>query len=644
MTTLQDLRKVALNVAKKKQQQNKTEKTANTTQTKTAITTTQTKNNTTNNISEQQKNAIAQMQKNIQEQWFIKWNIANTKQTAENKAQQKFLSWMSNKQANDYNYLIDNWYSEKEARNIVNKVTPKTVSNWTATQQNDYDYLVSNWVSEKKAKEIIQDIRYSQIYNEQLQSNLDSGMREWKAERKAKKAAWKDIQTDWSTWKKIWTWVKWFWEWLADIWQNTLWRWVDRVAGKIITWLTWEEYTPQWDTSILSEEQQKSRIWNVSQKAWTTAWLTTLWVLWWWVAASWAWAIWAAAWSPLVWWLAWVWIWWLEWMAWTELWTLTTDKRLATWKELAIWWAIWGIAGWIWWYANAAKRLTPEYQAKYLANQTKSQANKYTVDEAKDLTKKQKSIWEMIQDTSKSWKERAIDEWRITTKKWLWWTKEIQELSQQEKNATKYITENWLYSKNKQKLFKNIQKEISKTAWEMSDDMKNIKIWDFDKKTVVDNLNSMKELPEVKGSSSTIKKINNIISQMDDVDDADKLWKVRQDYDDLFTKWQKAWFGKWWTTETAYNTWQEWRKILNDAMMDAADKAWKPQIRNGMKKLNTLINANGNLKANMTKTIWKEQLNWLWRNRKKWVWLYLWYQWLKKVKNWASWNDSDANS
>lgn len=637
MTTLQDLRKAALSVSKKKKQQEKTAK-ESTTKTETSNTTPK----STTQISKQQQDAISQMAKNIQNQWIIRWNITNAKQTAENKTQQKFLSWMSNKQSNDYNYLINNWYSEKDAKNVVNKVTPKTVSNWTAEQQNDYDYLVSNWYSEKQAKNIIQDIRYNQIYNEQLQSNLDSGMREWKAERKANKAAQKDIQTDWSTWKKIWTWVKWFGEWLADIWQNTLWRWVDRVAGKIITWITWEEYTPQWDTSILSEEQQKSRIWNVSQKAWTTAWLTTLWVLGWWVAAWWAWAIWAAAGSPLVWWLAGVGLWWLEWVAGTELWTLTTDKRLATWKELAIWWAIWWVAGGIWGYANAAKRLTPEYQAKYLANQAKSQqeaiennvkqkVEKYSVNETSKLSKWERKIANMIQDTSKSGKQQAIKWWRTSLKKGILSKWQVQELSQSEKNAAKIINKEWLLSKDPQKTYNNINKAINRVAWEMSDDMKKIKIDNTVKWEIKDYVKAVWEASDMNKVPWWKRKLSVITNNIDKADNADDLWNIRKAFDDLFTDNQKI--NANWNYDAIQNLWREWRWVLTNAMNKAADDAWEEWVKAWMKYLSSMINAKENLWANILKEIWKSTPTRLWSLAKKWAIWWAAVRWYNKLKN-----------
>jgi hypothetical protein len=66
-----------------------------------------------------------------------------------------------------------------------------------------------------------------------------------------------------------------------------------------------------------------------------------------------------------------------------------------------------------------------------------------------------------------------------------------------------------------------------------------------------------------------------------------------------------------------YDAWQEWRRILNNAMQKAWEDAGSQTVKEWMKRLSTLINAENNMADNILKQVWKESKNRLWRNRKE---------------------------
>lgn len=597
MTLLSDMRKMANAQAMKKKQEEQQAKTKNNTTT----------TKKTPNLTQEQKEQAINSINNIKNQWVIKWSMTNAKQWAETKAEKSFYNRSTDKEISAYKTMINEWYTPAEARKAIDTVTTakrtvtytrpkaeKTVDTWTDRQQSAYDTLISEWYSEKEAKKAVQ----------------------------------KAIQKDWDTWKKVKTAIKSFWQWVSDVWQRTVGRvfgaWIDRVEWKLdklyensewfqnfvnkawrwiqnLTWLSdeqiqafqqseairKEQWIPSTYWSILTDEEASSRIWTVGRKSWQIAWATALTAPMWWIAGAWAKALWVAAESSLVWWLAWTAFGAGEWALAADIYARWLEDRKAT-KQEAIWWAIAGwILGGIWGYRSTAKVL----------NENKQLAG-------------------LVQDTSKAWKERAIAEWRTTTKKWLFGTTQEQQLSQQEKDAIKIIKDQKLWkSKNPQTLYNNVKKEIAKTAWDMSDDMKNIKVKDWSKQWVKDALQDLKDSPETRNSVK--KTIDNLIKKLDTVDNADDLWQIRKDYDNLFTAWQKAWYGKWWTTEAMYDAWQEWRRILNNAMQKAWEDAGSQTVKEWMKRLSTLINAENNMADNILKQVWKESKNRLWRNRKE---------------------------
>lgn len=618
MTLLSEMRKLATAAAKKKKQEEQ--------QTKVKTTTTTTKKTT--NLTQEQKQQAINSINNIKSQWVAKWSITNAKQWAETQAEKSFYNRSTDKEINAYKTMISEWYTPAEARKAIDTITTqkrtvtttrpktqKTVDTWTNKQQNAYDTLVSEWYSEKEAKKAVQQA----------------------------------IQKDWSTWKKVKTAVKSFWQWVSDVWQRTVGRvfgaWIDRVEWKLDnlyennewfqnfvnkawTWLKnslWltdeqvqafqqseavrkEQGIPSTYWSILTDEEASSRIWTVGRKSWQIAWTTALSMAAWWVAGGWAKALWTAAWSKVVWGLAWATLWAWEWALSADLYARWLEDRAATKQERTIWAVAGWVLGWIWGYRATAKALNENKQLAWL-----------------------------VQDTSKAWKERAIAEWRTTTKKWLFSTTQEQQLSQQEKDAIKIIKDQKLWNwKDPQKLYNNIKNEISKTAGEMSDDMKNIKVWKWDKQGVKDALIDLKDSPDTRTSAK--KTIDSVIKKLDDVDNVDDLWKVRKDFDNLFTKWQKAWYGKDWATEQMYNAWQEWRRILNNAMQKAWEDAGSQTVKNWMKRLSTLINAENNISNNLLKQVWKESKTRLWRNRKTVWWTAIWLWVGKKALNKVSWN------
>lgn len=630
MTLLSDMRKIATTMAKKKKDEEQQAKTkANTTTAK-----------KTTNLTQDQKQQAINSINNIRSQWVIKWSITNAKQWAETKAEKTFYNKSTDKEIQAYKTMVDEWYAPAEARQAIttvrnqkNTVTytrskqEKIVDTRTDKQQNAYNTLISEWYSEKEAKKAVQ----------------------------------KAIQKDWDTWKKVKTAIKSFWQWVSDVWQRTVGRvfgaWIDRVEWKLDnlyennewfqnfvnkawTWLKnslWltdeqvqafqqsealrkEQWIPSTYWNILTDEEASSRIWTAWRKFWQFAWSTALSMAAWWIASGWAKAIWTSLWSKAIWWLAGTILWVWEWALTSDIYARWMSDRRAT-KWEAIWWAIaWWILWWISWYRQTAKAL----------------ANN-------------KKLENLVQDHSSKAKDLAAAEWRIVEKKWVLQTETVQELSQKEKDALKIIKKEWLYNpKAPWKLSTNIQKSISKTATEMSDDMKNIKVSDRWKQELKDKLKDIVKNPD-DWTKANQDKITKLIKKVDDVTNADELWKLRQWYDDLFSAWQKAWYGKGWTAETMYDLWQSWRKILNDAMNDAAEKAWKETVKEWMKKLNTLINTRAVVNKNLWKQIWDVSLTRLWKVVKwaktwtkkiVWWWLLLWW-WYLWGKKWAtvSWSN-----
>lgn len=632
MTLLSDMRKVANAVALKKKQEEQQAK---------AKTTTTTTKKTTNLTQEQKQQAINSIN-NIKKQWVIKGTITNTKQTAEKKTEQNLKS----KYSDIYKQMWSEWYSDAEVtkalknrmaqENAVKQMqqnisVPSGMVDRSEKQQNAYKQLISEWYSETDAKQAIMDYRKS----------IDDSMTTWEK----RKTRWKA-----------------FVQWISDVWQRQIGRPIDWVVWKIenkldqrydnsewfqnfvnkawkgianAMWATDEDirafqqseaerkaaWIPSTYWSILTEQEENSWIWQRWRKWWQYWALAAESMAAWWIAWWWWKAIWTAAWSKLVWWLAGTVIWAWEWAISADAWSRWLEDRAATNKERKRWAALWWLFGAVSWYRQTAKALA---QNKELAS--------------------------LVQDTSKAWKTRAAEEWRIVTKKSLTKTETIQELSQKEKDAIKIIQKEWLWNANNpDKLVKNIQNNISKTAGEMSDDMKNINVTKRWKQELKQNLGEIIKNPE-DWTSKNKSTINKLIKQADKATNVDDLWKIRKDYDKLFTAWQKAWYGKWWTTETMYNLWQDWRRILNTAINNSAENAWNEAVKAWMRKLSTLITAEDNITQNLVKQVWKDQLTTLWKLLQWWkkagkkALTYWWfglagYGWAKM----ANWWDSDGN-
>lgn len=599
MTLLSDMRKVAnAQALKKKEEQQQTK----------AKTTTTTAKKTTN-LTQEQKQQATKATNNVKAQWLLKWAVTTTKQVANTKAEQNLKSQYSN----IYKQMWSEWFSDADiTKAIRNKVAQENavkqmqqniaIPDWmvdrTDKQKNIYRQLVSEWFSETDAKNAINNKR-------------------------------KEIDDSMTTWEKWKTRIKAFSQWVSDVWQRQIGHAIDWAAWKVANKLEWtalaewirnaatnvfgEDAVRQfqeenknakpWDMTkwnILTEKEQNSGIWQRWQKWWQYGALAAESMAMWWLASGWAKAVWTAAWSKLVWWLAGTVIWAGEWTIWADAFTRWLEDRAATKWERITWAALWWVFGGISWYRQTAKSLAQN-----------------------------KQLQDLVQDTSKAWRQRAIAEWRITTKKWLMKTETIQELSQKEKDALNIIKKEWLWnSKDPWKLVTNIQKNISKTAKEMSDDMKNIEVKQRWKQELKDNLRDIIKNPEDWTSSSKTK-INNLIRKVNKATNADDLWQIRKEYDSLFSAWQKAWYGKWWTTETMYNLWQNWRKILNNAINNAADSVWNWSVKEWMKKLSTLITAEDNITQNLVKQVWKEWLTTLWK-------LIQWARWTTRKVLWTA--------
>lgn len=604
----------------------------------------QKKTQTTTSVkpTQEQKETAKNLVNNIKNEWLIKW----TQTTAKQNAQKKSEANLKSKYSDIYKQMWNEWFSETEITQALKKRqaqeqatqqmmqninVPSGMVDWTEKQQNAYKQLVSEWYSEADAKQAIMNYRKS----------IDDSM------------------TTWEKWKTRW---KAFLQWIADVWQRQIWRPIDWVTWKIenkldqryensewfqnfvnkawkgianAMWATDEDirafqqseaerkakWIPSTYWSILTDQEENSGIWQRWRKWWQYWALAAESIAMWWIASWWAKAAGTAAWSKLVWWLAGTVLWAWEWAIWADAFARWLEDRAATKNERITWAALWWVFGGISWYRQTAKALA---QNKELA-------------------------W-LVQDTSKAWKTKAAEEWRIIQKKSLTKTETIQELSQKEKDAVKLIQKEWLWNANNpDKLVKNIQNNISKTASEMSDDMKNINVTKRWKQELKQNLREIIKNPE-DWTSKNKSTINKLIKQADKATNVDDLWKIRKDYDKLFTAWQKAWYGKGWTTETMYNLWQDWRRILNTAINNSAENAWNASVKAWMQKLSTLITAEDNITQNLVKQVWKDQLTTLWKLLQWWkkagkkALTYWWfglagYGWAKM----ANWWDSDGN-
>lgn len=578
MTTLQDLQKAAMNAAKKKKQQDKSTRT-----------TTTKKTSTTNKTSQEQKETAKSTTDNIKNQWLIKWTMATTSQKTNAKAEQTLKTNYSD----IYKQMWKEWFSEQEITNALKKrqaqenavkqmqqniAVPSWMVDWSDKQQNAYKQLVSEWYSETDAKQAINNYR-------------------------------KKIDDSMTTWEKRATRWKAFLQWISDVWQRQIGRPIDWAAWKIADSLQWSKLQ-QWVTNLANrvfwedevkafqEQNKNAQIgdmtkWNILNEREQESWIWQRWEKWWqywalaaeslaawWIASWWARAAWTAAWSKLVWWLAGTVLWAWEWAIWADAFARWLEDRAATKWERITWAALWWILGWVSWYRQTAKALA---QNKELA-------------------------W-LVQDTSNRWVKKAIKEWRVTTKKWLLKTETVQELSQKEKDALKIIKKEWLWnSKNPWKLVTNIKKSITKTASDMSDDMKNIKVTNRWKQELKQNLKAAIENANTPWQKT---KIKTVLKQLNDVTDADKLWKLRKTYDDLFSEAVKSYNPNWPTP--MQEIWLEWRQILNDWINVAAENAWTSAVKEWMKRLSTMITAENTITNNLAKQVWKDQITKLWR-------------------------------
>lgn len=630
LTLLSQMKNVAKQAAKKNKEQEQ----------QTKATTTMTKS--TKNLTPEQKQQAINTFNNIKSQWVAKWSITNAKQWAETQAEKSFYNRSTDKEINAYKTMISEWYTPAEARKAIDTVTTakrtvtytrpkqeKTVDTWTNKQQNAYDTLVSEWYSEKEAKKAVQ----------------------------------KAIQKDWDTWKKARVATKAFWQWVSDVWQRTVGRavWygtdkmeskldqryennekfrngVDRVAWKLkkglnAIWVTdadiqefqkseairKEQGIPSTYWSILTDEEASSRIWTVGRKSWQIAWTTALSMAAWWVAGGWAKALWTAAWSKVVWWLAGTALGAGEWVLSADLYARWLEDRAATKNERITWAALWWIFGGVSWYRQTAKALN-------------AKLGKYWVDETSKLTRSEKKIASMIQDTSNKGKTQAIRQWRTTAKWWLWNKTQVQELSQSEKNAAKFINKNKLASSDPQKMYNNINKSISDTAKSMSDDMKKIKIDNSIKDEIKNYIDDIKKISDNAQTHNWIKKLDAITKQIDNASNADDLWKIRQSFDDLFTENQKVNIN--WTYDAIQNVRLDWRWTLTKAINTAAEQAWDDTTKAWMKYLSNMINARENLLVNTKKLVWKSIPTKLKKIAVVGWWWTLWIAWLKKLWNW----------
>ncbi len=223
---------------------------------------------------------------------------------------------------------------------------------------------------------------------------------------------------DVATWLPRFVW-QWLWKWAEAI---ASWLWYEWVAQRI-AWATektfWKEGTDIWqDVEAMSYKAPKL-IWDIASVATAgsavskipavASNISKLWSLW-------------TAWKIVVWALEWAWSQWLY--------TVQSEQRLPTAKELAVWWVIGGAIPALWEAFEWAKKVLPKISDKAddAANKMLTNMNRITKWEQEKFAIQQwKTVW-----------ERLKGKWIIS-----WWDESIDALAKWFK-ASKDKADEWL--------------------------------------------------------------------------------------------------------------------------------------------------------------------------------------------------------
>ena len=416
-----------------------------------------------------------------------------------------------------------------------------------------------------------------------------------------------------TTWQKIWAAAAWFSQWISDVWQNTVWQ-----LGRL--WEKWWEVIARglWfdESKIQQVVQDNTRrreqgilpmfLWDMATSKQATVGRTagkiagsTALAIWagavgWWAITS---ALWPA--STILWWIAkgalagagW-------WALSTQAATIGWEGRFATAKETAVGAALGWVVGWIAW------------------GRAVSQANKVQNLFSEKWTAKQL--------------EQAAREGRVKFTSWV--LKSRWEITPTERvaNGIKVLTQKikWISSKDPQKIINEAGNIGKKMATDLADDLKNIKVGTMTrfKAGLTNQIDEVAWLADER-TNSQVKQINNLKVKIPKAKTADDLWKIRMEWDDLFSEAQKNLTqSPAPSTAKANRLRQSVRKILNDELDDVVNSQWWPNVKKAFYDMSSIIEARNNLVKNIPNLV-KEKpsmlIKWL-----KWAWLVAGWAWI----------------
>lgn len=376
----------------------------------------------------------------------------------------------------------------------------------------------------------------------------------------------------------------WALQWFSDVWQNIIGKPIEAAArgtlwlfgvdtSKLQQWVTKWNILPTvlWDQSSSIGAKVGRLWWQFAGTAALTApvgWIIGAWVKW---------ALWPA--WTVAWWLArWALSWWATGAAGTQIGSLGTRGKAATAKETAVWAALW----WVIWWALWGRAVSQSNKVQNLF------AEKWTAKKLEQAAREGR-----VKFTSWALKQR----WEITpTERVANW---VKVLSDKIKNIS---------SKDPQKIINEANNIGRKMAADLSDDLKNIKVGTMTrfKAGLTNQIDEVAGLTDER-TNSQIKQISNLKNKIPKAKTADDLWKIRMEWDDLFSEAQKnATDVSGASTRKAKALRQSVRNILNNQLDDVVSSQWWPNVKKSFYDMSSIIEAKNNLIINIPNLV-KEQ-------------------------------------
>lgn len=476
------------------------------------------------------------------------------------------------------------WFSEKEVA-FLKKVKAAGMDKAQALE----------FINQKRAEEKQGGL------TKYLASGLDKDKQVWD----------RTVITEW--WKQIGAAATWFTQWVSDVGQNTVgqlgrlwektgaviarWLWIDESKIKAQEELQTKERQEWFMTDVLGKDLAQSKAATYGRMAGKTAATTAL------AAGATAvggWLVWAAL-TPattVLWGVA-------QWAlagsvggaAWSQATALGAEWRFATAKETALWAALW----WIGWWISGGMTVRNANKVQGLF------AEKGTVKNF----------------------EKAAREWRVKFTEWLLKTKWEITPTERLSNGAKILSNKikWISNKDPQKVLLEAEKIGKDMSTNLGSKLNKIKIGTMTKfKAQLWN-----QIDEVAGLSdewtaSQVKAIKALKAKIPQAKSADDLWKIRIEWDDLFSNAQKNLAtNPAPTTAKANRLRQSVRRIMNDELDDVVRSQWWPDVKGEFYDMSSVIEAKNNLIKNIP-SFAKEKTTIAWDIIKIGWWL--WAGWL----------------